>query len=251
MFTEANASSQLLTESRNKVSSKLAHKSPLLQFLLGSNYDMANEDSRRDILITIVAAIAVNVLSVVSIASFIKGQQKVALIDFSATIILITLIAVFRFTHYKKACCYVGVAIMYFLYNYLFFTGAAEGMTYMWHYTFPFFAIFLIGGRHGAIATMGLFIPVFAYVLSDSLSHEPQFYSINFTIRFIPSVTVALIFSYLFEQERVRFRLQTLDAYREQEHIIQERTDQLRRELKKEKILQKSSGNPKKWKQLE
>jgi len=97
----------------------------------------------------------------------------------------------------------------------------------MWHYTFPFFGIFLIGSKHGALATLFLFFPVFTNVIYDALTPGTGYYSSQFSIRYLPSVSVALVFAYLFERERERFRRQTLTAYREQERIIKERTDQL------------------------
>ena len=192
---------------------------------------LKSEDSRRSTLILSVGSLAVVVLLVVAVSSLIKGETVVAAIDCAAAVFLSVLLLLFRFSPYEKLCCYVGVAMMYCLYAYLFFSGAAEGMTYMWHYTFPFFATFLLGASHGAIATLILFIPAFIYVVVDALTPGQGYYSSAFAIRFIPSVSVALIFSYLFERERERFRQQTLDAYQEQERILEERTRQLKNEV--------------------
>ncbi len=192
---------------------------------------LKSEDSRRSALILSVGSLAVVVLLAVAISSLIKSEIMVAVIDCAAAVFLTILLLLFRFSHYEKTCCYVGVAMMYCLYAYLFFSGAAEGMTYMWHYTFPFFSTFLLGASHGAIATLILFIPAFIYVAVDAMTPGLGYYSSAFAIRFIPSVSVALIFSYLFERERERFKQQTLDAYQEQERIIEERTRQLKKEV--------------------
>lgn len=194
-------------------------------------------DHRRNVLIIAVGLVAIVVLTAVAILSLIKGEIRVAIIDFTAALFSSILVLLFRFSSYKKECCYVAVAMMYCLYAYLFFSTAAEGMTYMWHYTFPFFATFLIGAKHGAIATLLLYIPTFIYVVCDALTPGQGYYTSSFAIRFIPSVSVALIFSYLFERERERFKKQTLKAYREQEKIIEERTTQLKAEVEdREKI---------------
>lgn len=201
------------------------------------NGSLKSEDSRRSSLILAVGSLAVVVLLVVAVSSLIKGQTSVAAIDSSAALFLTILLLFFRFSPYEKTCCYLGVMMMYCLYAYLFFSGASEGMTYMWHYTFPFFATFLLGTSHGSIATLLLFIPVFIYVAGDALSPGPGYYNSSFAIRFIPSASVALIFSYLFERERERFKQQTLLAYGEQERIIEERTTQLKKEIEDRELI--------------
>jgi signal transduction histidine kinase/CheY-like chemotaxis protein len=192
---------------------------------------LKTEDHRRKTLILVVGSIAVIVLFAIAASSLIKGEPRIAIIDSTAAVLITTLLLFFRFSPYEKECCYVGVALMYGLYAYLFFSGAAKGMTYMWHYTFPFFATFLLGACHGFIATLLLFIPVFIYVIVDALTPGLGYYNGAFAIRFIPSVSVALVFSFLFERERQRFKQQTLKAYREQERIIEERTRQLKKEV--------------------
>ncbi|MCP4343194.1 MAG: response regulator [Desulfobulbaceae bacterium] len=178
-------------------------------------------------MVMIICIMAVIVLIGVAAASWLIGDTPLALIDLTAALALSILLVIFWFSPYKQACRYAGVAMMYCLYLYLFITGAAGGISYMWHYTFPFFAIFLLGANHGAVATISLFIPVFIIVIKDSLTPDLGLYSVHFASRFIPSVSVALVFAYLFEKERERFRQLTLKAYREQERIIEERTKQL------------------------
>lgn len=204
-----------------------SRKKELVSSLSGCDDDLRSEDSRRDALVMLIGLLACFVLFGVAAASGLRGESLTALIDVLAGLFIGAILLVYRFSSYKRACRYVGVLLMYTLYMYLFFTGAAAGKTYMWHYTFPFFAIFLIGSKHGALATLFLFFPVFTNVIYDALTPGTGYYSGQFTIRYLPSVSVALVFAYLFERERERFRRQTLTAYREQERIIKERTDQL------------------------
>lgn len=207
---------------------------------LPADGSLESEDPRRSALILAVGLVAVVVLVTVGTLSLIKGDIRVAVIDSTAAVLTAILLLFYRLSAYKRECCYLGVAMTYCLYAYLFFSGAAEGMTYMWHYTFPFFATFLIGANHGAVATLFLFIPTFIYVTSDALTPGHGYYNSAFAIRFIPSVSVALIFSYLFERERERFKRQTLEAYREQERIIEKRTSQLKKEVEdREKMASK------------
>lgn len=199
--------------------------------------DLKNDDQKRVLLTIVLGIVAIVVLIAVSISSLISGDMLIAILDFTAAVLLAVILFLFKFSSYERQCRYVAVAMMYCLYAYLFFSGAADGMTYMWHYTFPFFATFLIGANHGAIATLILFIPVFIYVVNDAMTPGQGFYSSTFAIRFLPSVSVALIFSYLFERERERFKRMTLEAYKKQNRVIEERTKQLKQEVEdREKI---------------
>jgi signal transduction histidine kinase len=200
-------------------------------FMTSNQLYIDKENSRRDTMVMIICIMAIIVLIGVAAASWLKGETPLALIDITAALGVSVLLVIFRFSPYKQACRYAGVAMMYCLYLYLFITGAAGGTSYMWHYTFPFFATFLLGANHGAVATISLFIPVFIIVIKDSLSPDLGLYSVHFASRFIPSVSVALVFAYLFEKERERFRQLTLKAYREQERIIEERTKQLTQKI--------------------
>jgi signal transduction histidine kinase len=208
--------------------------------LIGEKSKLHTETGRRDLLVMLIGLLAIVVLFSVATFSLINGNVAVALVDYCASVALFILVMVYRSTTYKFQCRFIGVGFMYVLYFYLFYSGAAYGTTYMWHYTFPFFAIFLLGTRYGTLATLLLFFPVFGLVIHDALTPESGFYSVPFATRFIPSVSVALIFAYLFERERMRFKNQTDEAYREQEAIITNRTEQLQREIAdKEEIAEK------------
>jgi signal transduction histidine kinase/ActR/RegA family two-component response regulator len=196
-----------------------------------SHLNIDKDNGRRDTMVMILCIMAIIVLIGVAVASWIKDEISLALIDFTVALCISIILVVFRFTSYKQASRYIGVTIIYCLYLYLFVTGAAGGTSYMWHYTFPFLAIFLLGANHGAVATISLFIPVFIIVIMDTLTPGLDLYSVHFATRFIPSVSLALAFAYLFEKERDRFRQQTLKAYHEQERIIEERTTQLTKEI--------------------
>lgn len=204
------------------------------------NHYAAEEDARRDGITGILAVIAITVLVGISGAMLFQGDLYVALVDFIVAMLLLVMLLVFRFTQYKSACKYLSVGLMYCLYLYLFITRAAGGTTFMWHYTFPFFTIFLIGASHGAIVSLLLFVPVFVLLIIDVLNPETAMYSSLFVTRYIPSVLVALAFAYLFEKERERFRKQARKANAEQERIIEERTLQLTREIEeRDRIAQK------------
>ncbi|WP_136810240.1 hybrid sensor histidine kinase/response regulator [Desulfosediminicola flagellatus] len=205
--------------------------------LLGKKHNLPAEENRRYLLVMIIGLLAVFVLTSVATASLIQGNTKTALVDYLASLVLCALLAVYRWTDYQKQCRYAGVVFMYSLYLYLFASQAAQGTTYMWHYTYPFFAIFLLGPAHGTIATILLFIPAYSLTILDAVTPDSGIYSMGFVVRYIPSTIVALIFAYLFEIERLRFKAQTMKAYQEQEAIIAQRTEQLQQEIAdKEKI---------------
>lgn len=199
--------------------------------LTGTSTDPDKEGNRRFIMVITIGLLAAFILAFVATGSLLQGEFFTALVDYCASFLLVALLIVYRFTDYKRQCRLVGVLLMYALYMYLFATGAANGNTYMWHYTFPFFAIFLIGSSYGSIATLLLFVPVFTLVIQDAMTPEYGRYSVSFAIRFIPSVSVALIFAFLFGREQERFKLQARQAHDRQEAIIAKRSAQLYREV--------------------
>lgn len=209
-------------------------------FIFGSKSNVSSEDFLRDILVIFIALLATAILFIVAFLSWMDGDIHTATIDAIVGCLIFILVIIYRYSRYKVHCRYLGVFFTYSLYLYLFWSEAAEGLTFMWHYTFPFFAIFLIGTRNGAIATLCLFIPVFSLVLYDASTPGEGIYTTLFASRYIPSVSVALVFAYLFERERERFREQTRKAYREQEKIINERTRELKKQIEeRESIVEK------------
>lgn len=159
------------------------------------------EKVRHLVLVNTIALSAVFVLIIISIISYFRGDTVLAVLDLMAAGLLVACIIIMRRSGKPQIPIYVGISIITALYFFLFFTGGADGTGFIWYYTYPFFSFYIMGKRDGAIANILLLTPSFIYLLTI-WNQEAPLYSQNFTIRFIPSILCALIFSYLFESTR-------------------------------------------------
>jgi signal transduction histidine kinase/CheY-like chemotaxis protein len=161
------------------------------------------EQFRKMVMVNSISLFAIVVLIIIGTMSFYRGDMMVALLDISAAAILIFCIAYHRRAWKIQLPVYVGMGIMTALFGYLFFSGGVNNTGFVWYYTYPTFALYLLGIRRGTIATMVLFIPAFIYMTILWPQDTPQ-YSQEFAIRFIPSVFCVFLFSYLFETTRIK-----------------------------------------------
>ncbi len=134
----------------------------------------------------------------------------------------------FAFTHYFGITC---IALLFF---FLAATGGVQSTGHLWLFTFPLIASFLLGYRHGAIATLSLFFSILAtWALSPYI---PGFhsYSLPFQIRLAASFLVVFLFAYSFEKIRSKAekKLETNNEELRSEIAERERVEAQLREAK-------------------
>lgn len=197
-----------------------------------SVYDNAeNEVVRKVILMHGLALLGMVFLAALGIVSLFQHAKLLALFDFLTLFTLVIVLVILRRTGKYLFCCFADVAIMYCLYLYLFFTGGAQGTGFMWYYTFPLFALYLLGSRYGAMATVMLLLPSASFLLYDISSETVNLYDANFASRFIPSYLAVFMFSFMFEKSSENAHRELQDAYEQQERVVEERTAQLKQEI--------------------
>jgi signal transduction histidine kinase len=99
----------------------------------------------------------------------------------------------------------VGIIGASLLFWYLVFTGGVDNSAFVWIYTFPLFAMFLMGSKKGVIANFLFFGPVVFFLIVEPQASIFTTYSANLRIRIIPSFFVVLVYAYLFEFIRERY----------------------------------------------
>jgi len=92
------------------------------------------------------ALIGIFVLCVLGFIALSQGAFWLALVDCGTVLFLFTLLFYLRRTGKYVLCCYLGITVMYWLYLLLFVTGGVDTTGFMWYYTFPLLALFLLGG---------------------------------------------------------------------------------------------------------
>ncbi len=165
-------------------------------------YDI--EVKRKIILLNIVCIIAILNLIPLGIVAFIQDYPILGFFDLILSLVLIIIITYLRKSGYNDFVSYFGVFVAGLLFLYLFITGGVNNTGHLWSYSFPVFALFLLGSKRGAIATLMLFVPSLLLLIVGSYSAITAIYTTDFKIRFIPSFLVVFGFSYFFEKLRER-----------------------------------------------
>ncbi|MFH1215931.1 MAG: response regulator [Pseudomonadota bacterium] len=197
-----------------------------------SIYDNAEKDVvRKVILMHGIALLGMVFLAVLGTLALYQKAHLLALFDFLTLFFLGIVLGILRRTGKYIFCCFAGVVVMYCLYLFLFFSGGVNGTGFMWHYTFPLFALYLLGSRNGGMAAVTLLIPTTLFLLFDIRSETTNLYTRDFAYRFIPSYLAVFMFSYMFEKSRENAHRELENAYLHQEKMVEERTAQLKQEI--------------------
>ena len=165
-------------------------------------YDI--EVRRKIILLNIMCIIAIINLIPLGIVAFIQDYPILGFFDLIVALVLIIIVTYLRKSGYNDFVSYFGVFVAGVLFLYLFITGGVNNTGHLWSYSFPVFALFLLGSKRGAIATLMLFVPSLLLLIIGSYPPITAIYTTDFKIRFIPSFLVVFGFSYFFEKLRER-----------------------------------------------
>ena len=204
------------------------HTSNIQKFILAAIEDKNNSELVRKITL-MYGLISIGVCSLVflGVLAFFQGAPLLGTLDLVVAVSLIAILYTIRYKGYYTSCLYTAIVVMYFLFLYLVFSGGVKGTAFMWLYTFPLFSLFLLGARHGSIASLMLFSPSVLFILFDISSESIHLYTMDFASRFIPSFLTVFLFSYMYEKSRDNAQKKLEMSFRRQEPIIEKRTSQL------------------------
>jgi PAS domain S-box-containing protein len=173
------------------------------------------------------------------ILALVQKNIPVGITDLSLASILIgNLLHGQRYKQYTFNI-YLGVSLVAMLFVYMFLTGGINGSGFVWYYTFPVVASFLLGSKKGAIATVLISLPVVVLFLMKTPPSVFAHYSFDFKLRFISSFAVVFAFSYLFEYLREKNHEELQRARDDLKKRFDERTSALQALQKAMRSLQK------------
>ncbi len=205
-----------------------------------------DEDSIRKSLMYGISAIGIVFLIVLGTVAVIQSNAVLATLDYSAALLLLSLLFLLRIKGYLIFCINTGVLIMFVLFLYLFISGGVTGTAFLWSYTYPLFAFFLLGSRRGIVFSSAFFMACCAVMIIDLNSSMINLYDLNLVLRFIPSFTVVILFSLLYETYRETSHQALVESKNNLERKVTERTGELLREVQhrqeKEKELRTSEA---------
>ena len=164
-------------------------------------------------MINTMSIIAILIIVPFGLVDLIKGYYAIGIFVYVIAAVLIFNLLYLRKSGNYLFPIYCGTSIVAFYYIYALVTGGVNNTGYLWFFTFPLFAMFLLGSKKGTAAALLLLIPpiVFFSIHLDSSAFTA--YSMDFKIRFILSYSVVLLFAYLFEtlKEKAQRTLSTIN----------------------------------------
>ena len=162
------------------------------------------EITRRIVLVNIVCLTGITFLLPMGILALVQANYGLAVFDWITAACLVGIYYLLRKSGNYALAAHAGFCVAMVLYLYLFFTGGVNNSAFVWFYTVPLLALFLLGLRNGTLATIILFVIalVFLFVEPD----YPFFttYSTDIKLRFLPSYIVVAAFAYVFEVMRAK-----------------------------------------------
>lgn len=167
---------------------------------MSRNHDI--EIMRKVRLSNIISLIGILFLAPFGIVASIQGNLNLGLLDFFAALVLISLMIYLRKSQNYQFASILGISLTGLLFFYLLITGGINNTAFVWYYTFPLVASFLLGSKKGAIGAALLLVFAIIFFVANSNLPYLTHYSEDFLIRFIPSFVVVSIYSYAFEYFR-------------------------------------------------
>jgi signal transduction histidine kinase len=153
-------------------------------------------------MINIVSLVGIINLIPLGYLAFTKNNPWLGFFDFILALVLSFNQIYLRKTGNYKWSVYSGVGFTGALFFYLFYTEGIDQSGHLWFYSFPLFSFFLLGSKHGMIATFFLLGFSLFVLFLDDRSQSTTLYTIPFQIRFAASAMVVLIYAYFFESTR-------------------------------------------------
>lgn len=187
-----------------------------------SNHD--SEARRKIFLFNVFSHVSIICLVSLGITAFIQKSPLLGIIDLSVAVLLISLIIYLYRSGNHIFCSHVAALLANIFFCYLFVTGGVNSTAFMWLYTYPTLAFFLLSLAWGSMATLVLFLFSLIFLIIDLSSDTINVYNVDFAIRYIPSFLVVFLFSFLLERNRVG----TYKALVEKQEMLTHLVDELK-----------------------
>ncbi|MEN8190728.1 MAG: response regulator [Thermodesulfobacteriota bacterium] len=177
-------------------------------------------------------------LTLLGVIAFIQGGMLLGTLDLAAAVVLTVLLLVLHLRGNLSFCIHWSITLMYFLYTYLLVSGGITGTAFLWSYTFPLIAMFLLGSKRGFQVTSVYFLTCLGVMLIDINTVLINLYTKDLTLRFSASFVVVFLFSHIYEKYREESQAALLESKSTLEEKVQERTRVLEQEIHKRRQIE-------------
>ena len=199
--------------------------------------DISLEDKRRVALHITLSLIGIIFLFIFSILATIQKNIPLATADIVAAMILVGNLFDLYIRKKIRFNILLGLTIISFLYVFLYATGGIGQSAFVWYFTYPLIACYLLGSFFGVIATLLMTLPVMVVAFFGSNLTFVTDYDPNLEFRIMGAYLVVSFFAYVFERHGENNRKELKEINQSLEKIIDARTAELTQsneQLKKE-----------------
>ncbi|MEN8155005.1 MAG: response regulator [Acidobacteriota bacterium] len=178
--------------------------------------------------LTLILFISIVSLIIFSLIAFFDRNYILLIIDLSALSLLTLNLLNLRGKSNIEANIFFGISVVAALFIYLFLTQGNYNTGFVWYFTFPMVAFFLMGAVKGILWSSSLLIPVIFTAFFPLPEWGFTRYSGGFLLRFSIAYIIVLIFSYLTERTWENLRDELFNIQNSLEERVTARTTELR-----------------------
>ena len=195
-----------------KISGKI--KQVLWNILSSGRAETDIEVLRKIFLLNLICILGVVFLGTLGAIAYIQRYYLLCVLDLTILLFLLGLLTALRKSKKDAVIALIGTVVIGIFYTYLIITGGVNNTAYVWAFTYPLIALFLLGVKPGTLLTLLLLaIACMVFALGSRIAFFTS-YSANLVIRFIPAYTTVFLFALVMERLReiVQSRLKNLNS---------------------------------------
>jgi len=171
---------------------------------LPADYDL--EVLRKIFLLNLMCLLGSFFLILLGIIEFILKDPLLGIVNFSFLLLLLGLFFYLRKTRNVDFVSLVGTIITGFFYFFFIAYGGVGNTAYVWSFTYPLIAIFLLGARRGTVFSLGLLaLAGMVFVLGEKVDFFVT-YNPYLEIRYIPAYLTIYLLAFVMEKTSEVFR---------------------------------------------
>lgn len=170
--------------------------------------------------------------------SIFQGYPYHAIIDYIFLALILFYYIYLRNTLNYNVISMAGTVTLGGYFSFLFISGGVGNTGYLWAYTYPLIAIFLLGNPKGTFFSLAMLaVQIIAFFFKDNIPFYPNYEEV-LVFRFIP--TYLLVFALAFIHEQIRTT--TYNKLKDTNNRLQEAVDDLQTAQEKLKELAIKDG---------
>ena len=185
------------------------------------------EDKRRISLLVTLSSVGIFFLILFSLTAIVQRNPTLGIFDLVTALLLAINLVDARRRQAFKFNVWVGLGFVSILYVYLYASGGINGTAFVWYYTYPLIACYMLGAWAGAGLAALMLLPVLGLLVYQPTHPFFESYDLTFVWRFAAAYTVVAVFSYLFENIREKNRQELNAINLSLESLVAERTAEL------------------------